>query len=128
MGRGGRSPMLAACALLIAAVAPAAAEPGKDAYLRHCAVCHGVKGFGNGPLADAMKISPSDLTLIAAKHGGKFPAAKVADVIRSGGAVLGHGSPSMPAWGLYFAEKGEPEVARGRIKALVSYLESIQEK
>jgi mono/diheme cytochrome c family protein len=48
------------------------AESGKDLYLRHCAVCHGLEGYGNGPLADAMKIAPSDLSWIAAEHGGEF--------------------------------------------------------
>ena len=103
-------------------------ETGKEAYLRHCAVCHGLEGYGNGPLADAMKIGPTDLTKIAAQHEGTFPAAKVSDVIRNGGAVLGHGSPAMPAWGLYFAEKGKPEVARARVNALVDYILSIQKK
>jgi len=103
-----------------------AVESGQDAYLRHCAVCHGVEGYGNGPLADAMKIGPTDLTTIAAQHDGAFPAAKVSDVIRNGGGVLGHGTPAMPAWGLYFAEKGKPEVARARVKALVDYVASIQ--
>lgn len=101
-------------------------ETGEESYLRHCAVCHGLEGYGNGPLADAMKIAPSDLTLLASKHGGEFPTAKVSDVIRNGGAVLGHGSPTMPAWGPYFAEKGEPEVLRARVGALVDYIGSIQ--
>lgn len=125
--------VLAGWAALMAGAVPAAApsddetvETGKEAYLRYCAVCHGLEGFGNGPLADAMKIGPSDLTRIASKHGGEFPAAKVSDVIRNGGAVLGHGSATMPAWGLYFAEKGKPEVLRARVKALVDYLDSIQ--
>jgi mono/diheme cytochrome c family protein len=138
MQRETRFAILAACAALLAATTPAETqaqdegsmevESGKDAYLRHCAVCHGLEGYGNGPLADAMKIAPSDLTRIAAKHGGAFPAAKVSDVIRNGGGVLGHGSPAMPAWGLYFAEKRKPEVLRERIKALVDYIESIQQK
>lgn len=101
-------------------------ETGKEMYLRHCAICHGVEGYGNGPLAEAMIITPSDLTGIAAKHGDTFPTAKVADVIRTGGGVLGHGSTAMPAWGLYFAVKRHPEVARARIDALVGYIESIQ--
>lgn len=117
---------------LVAGVAPARAqeddtvESGKDAYLRHCAVCHGLEGYGNGPLAEAMKITPSDLTRLASQHGGAFPEAKVSDVIRNGGAVLGHGSATMPAWGLYFAEKRKPEVLRARVKALVGYLAAIQ--
>jgi len=121
-------------AVLVIGAAPARAqepdeaETGKDIYLRTCALCHGIEGYGNGPLAAAMKIAPSDLTRIAAKHGGDFPAAKVSDVIRNGGAVLGHGSPAMPAWGLYFAEKRKPEIARARVKALVDYIESIQQR
>lgn len=103
-------------------------ESGQDSYFRHCAVCHGLEGYGNGPLAEAMKIAPSDLTLLSAKHDGTFPAAKIADIIRNGGGVLGHGSPTMPAWGLYFAEKGKPEVARERVKALVDYIASIQKQ
>jgi mono/diheme cytochrome c family protein len=144
MKSGFRLHLITACvALLLGAVAEPAptqaagggdagavspVDAGKDAYLRHCAVCHGLEGYGNGPLADAMKIAPSDLTRIAAKHGGEFPAAKVGDVIRNGGGVLGHGTPGMPAWELYFAEKGKPEAVRARIGALVAYIESIQAK
>jgi mono/diheme cytochrome c family protein len=109
-------------------VEPEMAESGKELYLRHCAVCHGVEGFGNGPLAEAMILAPSDLTTVSAKHNGTYPRDKVADVVRTGGGVLGHGSTAMPAWGLYFAVKRQPEVARARIKALVDYIESIQTK
>lgn len=73
-----------------------------------------------------MRIAPSDLTVLAARHNGTFPAAKVSDVIRNGGSVLGHGSPTMPAWGLYFSEKGQPDVMRERVRALVAYIASIQ--
>jgi mono/diheme cytochrome c family protein len=128
------SAILSGLAVLAVGAAPAfsqdadEAETGKDNYLRHCAVCHGLEGYGNGPLADAMKIAPSDLTILAAKHGGEFPAAKVSDVIRNGGGVLGHGSPAMPAWGLYFSEKRKPDIARARVKALVDYIAGIQAK
>jgi mono/diheme cytochrome c family protein len=117
---------LAITAASVCAQDEAEAESGKDLYLRHCAVCHGLEGTGNGPLADAMKIAPSDLTRVAAEHGDEFPSAKVSDVIRNGGGVLGHGSPAMPAWGLYFSEKRRPEFARERVKALVEYIGSIQ--
>lgn len=135
MKRGAAAALLAGWAALAVVAGPAKAladdetvESGKASYLRHCAVCHGLEGFGNGPLGEAMKIAPSDLTRIAAKHGGTFPSAKVSDVIRNGGGVLGHGSPTMPAWGLYFAEKRKPEVLRARVKALVAYIASIQTK
>lgn len=103
-------------------------ETGKELYMGYCAVCHGVEGYGNGPLAEAMILAPSNLTTVSARHNGVFPRDKVADVVRTGGAVLGHGSTAMPAWGLYFAVKRQPEVARARINALVDYIESIQEK
>lgn len=122
--------LLSACTISAVLAGPAWAQPesGKESYLRHCAVCHGLEGYGNGPLADAMKIAPSDLTQIATQHDGTFPAAKVSDVIRNGAAVLGHGSAAMPAWGLYFAEKGKPDVVRERVKALVDYIASIQKE
>jgi mono/diheme cytochrome c family protein len=93
---------------------------GRDLYVGHCAICQ-------GPLAQAMKIVPADLTQIAVKHAGEFPDAKVRDVIRNGGAVLGHGSTAMLPWGLYFSERRNPAVAKARIKALTEYIKSIQQ-
>ncbi len=107
---------------------PATADDpsGRDLFIGHCAICHGLDGRGQGPLAEAMKIVPADLTQIAAKHEGTFPDAKVSDVIRNGGAVLGHGSRAMLPWGLYFSERHKPAVGKARIKALVAYLKSLQ--
>lgn len=129
------------CAVLGAVVAPPAwaqsvdtekaAQPaysGADEFARHCAICHGLDGRGSGPLAQAMKIAPTDLTRIAAQNKGEFPSAKIADVIRNGGGVLGHGTSAMLPWGKYFSEKHNPEVGRGRINALVGYIESLQAK
>jgi mono/diheme cytochrome c family protein len=63
-------------------------EKGSVTFILNCAVCHGMDGKAQGPLADALKVSPVDLTLLAARHNGQFPVAKVSDVIRNGGAVL----------------------------------------
>lgn len=138
MGWGRRFSRLAGCAVLLAAAVPAAAQPddegapaessGKDEFERHCALCHGLDGRGSGPLAEAMKVMPSDLTRISARHEGTFPAAKVADVVRNGGGVLGHGSTAMLAWGRYFSERNNPAVGKARIKALTDYIESLQQK
>ena len=45
---------------------------GVDLYREYCAVCHGTDGKGGGPAADALKQTPTDLTLIARRGGGKF--------------------------------------------------------
>lgn len=105
-----------------------AATIGKESYIQHCALCHGASGRGDGPIADALKAAPADLTKLAARHDAQFPSAKVADIIRNGGGVLGHGTLEMPAWGTKFGEKGHPEIARARIGGLIRYLESLQGK
>ena len=115
-------------ALCLAAGGAVADGSGKEMFERHCALCHGLDGTGSGSLAGAMKLVPADLTRLAAKNNGEFPANKVADVVRNGGAVLGHGSTAMPAWGNYFAEKGQPKVAKERIAELARYLKSLQQK
>jgi hypothetical protein len=85
-------------------------------------------GHGHGPVADAMKIAPADLTQIAKQHGGEYPAGRVADIIRNGGGVLGHGSSAMLAWGIYFSEKHNPAMGKARIARLMDYLRDLQEK
>ena len=121
-------------ALLISALSVATASlgwgqsNGQQEFERHCALCHGLDGKGQGPLADAMKLVPADLTRLAARSNGEFPASRVSDVIRNGGGVLGHGSSAMLPWGTYFGEKGKPEVAKGRIADLVAYIKSLQQR
>ena len=110
---------------MAAASAASAQSSGKEAFQSHCALCHGLDGRGFGPLADAMKLTPTDLTRLAARNNGEFPANKVTDIIRNGGAVLGHGSSAMLAWGNYFAAKGKPKVAKERIADLVAYIKSL---
>lgn len=103
-----------------------AAKTAADTYLEHCHLCHGLGGRGDGPVADALKVAPADLTMITARNNGRFPSAKLADIIRNGGGLLGHGTTEMPAWGSAFGEKGDPDVARKRISDLVRYIESLQ--
>jgi mono/diheme cytochrome c family protein len=118
-----------ACAFCLAGTSLTSAQStGQEEFGRHCALCHGLDGRGAGPLADAMKLAPTDLTRLSAGNNGEFPSNKVSDVIRNGGNVLGHGSSAMLAWGTYFAERGEPKVTKERIAALVAYIKSLQQK
>jgi mono/diheme cytochrome c family protein len=103
---------------------------GADMYKNYCAVCHGSDGQGNGPATSALKIPPSDLTLLARNNGGKYPAMKVVSVIRGEDAQPAHGSKDMPVWGkLFWSMSGghESEVQQ-RVSNLNKYIESLQKK
>ncbi len=103
---------------------------GKDMYQSYCAVCHGKDGKGAGPAASALKTPPTDLTALAQKNGGKYPASHVASVIRGQAATPSHGSQDMPIWGPLFSSisQGHEAQVQQRITNLVSYIEGIQAK
>jgi mono/diheme cytochrome c family protein len=101
---------------------------GQEEYIRYCSVCHGLDGKGGGPLAKSLRTPPADLTMISKRHNGGFPLSKIADIIRNGGAVAGHGSRDMPAWGEAFRDHEEPVMVSALIFELALYLDSIQVK
>jgi mono/diheme cytochrome c family protein len=106
-------------------------EVGGRAFATHCASCHGADGRGSGPVAAALVTPPADLTRIAARRGGDFPADDIAAWIDGRMAAAAHGTREMPVWGYRFAEglpEGEltQELVRGRILTVVEYLRSIQ--
>jgi mono/diheme cytochrome c family protein len=83
---------------------PANLEAGEQLYLRHCAICHGETGRGDGPaghidslkpanLADSMGVSqkPLDYWLWRVSEGG------TAEPFHSQGSV-------MPAWKYHLSE------------------------
>ena len=108
------------------------ANSGKEMYTQYCAPCHGLDGKGNGPAAAAMKSQPTDLTQLARKHDGKYPANSVASVLKFGdGAGSGaHGSAEMPVWGplLQSLDKFHESVVQQRVANIVSYIETLQAK
>ena len=106
------------------------ATSGKEMFNSYCAVCHGADGKGNGPAASALKTAPIDLSALAQKNGGKFPAAHVATVIRGQGALPSHGSQDMPMWGPLFSSisQGHEAQVHQRISNLVNYIETLQVK
>jgi mono/diheme cytochrome c family protein len=105
------------------------AASGSEMFNSYCAACHGKDAKGDGPAASALKIPPANLTLLAQKNGGKFPAEHVAQVLR-GGLTVAHGSVDMPTWGPLFRSVSERSdaIVQMRISNLIRYLESIQEK
>ena len=109
----------------------AAVDSGATMFSTYCAVCHGPDAKGNGPAAPALKKQPANLTQLSKKDGGKFPAAKVSQVIEGEDVVAAHGSRDMPIWGKIFRTmEASPNAAitKLRIHNLTEYIESLQEK
>lgn len=107
----------------------------KADYQNYCASCHGLDMTGNGPMADQLKGKPSDLTVLAKNNGGNFPYQKVyrtIDGTYNEGSFRAHGSKEMPIWGDVFRRKATSEnrymESKGRMMAIIQYIESMQKK
>lgn len=133
-----RSPARLAVTLLVALLihtsAAAAQVPGQtgsgatlfDAY---CAPCHGTDGKGKGSISGALKTPPPDLSTLTARHGGRYPRARVERFVTDGTGTLApaHAVKVMPKWGPTLSSF-DPSIARvkGNIAAIVSHLETLQ--
>jgi len=120
-------------------VSPTAQVTGALQFRQHCAACHGPAGKGDGPVAAALTKKPANLTMLAKNNNGEFPAEKVEAFIDGGEIVAAHGTREMPIWGLEFSQPplsfGAPQPGgptalevHERIKLLVDYIKSIQER
>lgn len=103
---------------------------GQQMFNTYCAVCHGKDGKGSGPAAEALKATPTDLTTLAAKNGGKYPSERVSSAIRGDVAVPAHGTKDMPVWGSLFwhMSQGHQGEVQLRLANLNKYIESMQTK
>jgi mono/diheme cytochrome c family protein len=133
-----RSPALPTLALLAFLASEALAQDqggsnvaGSTIYKTYCAVCHGKEATGDGPLASSLRFAPPDLTLLAKRNGGAYPADLVFNIIDGRKPVKGHGGPDMPIWGDAFKQSAEgytEEKVKQRIDALVDFLKWLQVK
>lgn len=103
---------------------------GKEMFVSYCASCHGKDAKGDGPAATALKQLPADLTMLAKRNGGKYPADKVTSVLRGQANLMAHGDQEMPVWGPVFwrMSQGHEEQVQMRIANLNKYVESLQQK
>ncbi|MCZ8341183.1 MAG: cytochrome c [Burkholderiaceae bacterium] len=122
------------------AVAPraGAAELGRREFEDNCATCHGMEARGDGPMRPFLVRPPTDLTTLAQRNGGTFPRTRIADLIDGRGQEQpgSHGTRDMPVWGRVYREQSEAQTrgtpfpaewsVRGRIVALVDYLQTLQ--
>jgi len=89
-------------ALMWAASCEAGEAPdmtGAELYKEFCATCHGVSGHSDGPVALSLKRRVPDLTLIAKRNGGEFPAEAVHRMIDGRSMPRSHGTPTCPFGG-----------------------------
>lgn len=136
-GRLGSASVAAALALLLPGPARRASGAdtipatiaGRASFQTYCATCHGADAKGDGPMTDNLRVRPPDLTLIAKRNDGRFPADTVRRTIDGRSPVKGHGGLEMPVWGDAFRSSSdaysEAKVAE-KLDALVAYLKSIQ--
>ena len=132
--------LLAACTMLVAVAGTGAAgehpsrlsaaevpPDGAQVFRTYCASCHGGRGTGDGPAAIAMRKPPPDLTRIAARNRGVFPAERVRQIVQGRGPAA-HGERTMPVWGDVFARKVAGPSPEALVDALVRYLDGFQER
>jgi mono/diheme cytochrome c family protein len=108
---------------------------GAQLYKRFCASCHGDQARGDGPVAKSLNVEVPDLTRIAHRHGGVFPAEQISKIIDGRKTLPPHGSRDMPVWGFEFNRDDQgaaPADAQRRTEDLIArlteYLRSIQVK
>ena len=120
-----------------ATLAQGKSDFGKEEFESKCASCHGQSGRGDGPLSRMFTTKPTDLTTMAKKNGGVFPAQRAYEIIDGRQDVAAHGPRAMPVWGRdYRANVPDLEgyfdlrttVSQAKIQALVDYLFRLQEK
>jgi len=83
-------------------------------------------------LASIIKIPVADLTAIARRNQGEFPADTVREYVDGRKDVVAHGLREMPVWGEALQhpdQAGDQEqIARNKIDQLIEYLKSLQVK
>jgi mono/diheme cytochrome c family protein len=100
---------------------------GPDLYHSYCASCHGLSAKGDGPVAPALTAKTPDLTVIAQRNGGIFPADRVRKIIDGEEDVMAHGTREMPVWGPIFHQvEADRDYGHVRMQNLTDYLRSLQ--
>lgn len=104
---------------------------GQELFQQFCSACHGYSAHGDGPVAMSLNVMVPDLTRVAQRHDGTFPADTIRATIDGRSLVMAHGTRTMPVWGYEFwvtegADRQAEADAREVINRLVRYLESIQ--
>ena len=98
---------------------------GRDSFQQYCAWCHGSGGRGDGA-ASGLSTPPADLTTLALRNGGAYPAARVRETVLGGTGVPAAHSAEMPTWGPIFRTFEGDTRARIRVENLIAFLQTLQ--
>jgi len=109
-------------------VKPTSPASAQEMYTAYCAVCHGKDGRGNGPAAEALKVAPPDLTILARKNQNNYPYDRVRSAIVGDFRLSRDGAKEMPGWGELFwgMSQGHSSEVQLRVNNLDKYIESMQ--
>lgn len=102
---------------------------GAKIFRNYCATCHGASGNGDGPVAPFLKAKVPQLTTLARRNHGQFPADRVRGIIAGDDLRPGHGSREMPVWGPIFHQiEYDRDLGNVRLQNVTEYLRTIQQK
>jgi len=101
---------------------------GQEEYMAYCAGCHGQDGRGKGRSSRYCSVPPTDLTQLAQKNNGAYPAEHVCEVLRHGTGHAPKGQGYMPVWEplLKSMNADPPGVTDVRIQNLAAYIKTLQ--
>jgi hypothetical protein len=77
-----------------------------------------------------MRIPPADLTTLARRHDGKYPAGYVGAILMFGRDFAAHGADDMPVWGSRFKDLDPTHdpVGQHHVDDVVAYIATLQQK
>jgi mono/diheme cytochrome c family protein len=98
---------------------------GRDSFQQYCAWCHGSAGRGDGR-ASGLNTPPADLTTLARRNGGAYPAGRVRETVLGGTGMPAAHSAEMPTWGPIFRTFESDARTRVRVDNLVAFIATLQ--
>jgi mono/diheme cytochrome c family protein len=103
---------------------------GSEMYKVYCAGCHGKDGRAKTRSARFCVVPPSDLTLLALRNRGVYPALRISRVLHEGTGKRVRGQGYMPVWEplLTSMNAESPEVTELRIHNLTHFVKTLQAK
>lgn len=75
---------------------------GRSLYLEFCASYHVRNGEGDGPMAPALTVPPTNLRKLSERYGNPLPDDQIARFIDGRADVKAHRPRDMPVWGIRF--------------------------